>query len=106
LKNQNRNLGILLLLGMVLAFIGFFLLFFLESIVSIALIIVGLVLFYGSGRKANVFNRERYIGPVPAATAPSPPPLPDTVLVRCDFCGTVQPYSDKCVQCGAPLTRP
>ena len=105
MSKQNRNLGVLLLLGIVLLVVGVFAVF-VAFTVSILLIVVGSALFFYAGRKANVFNRMPYVGPIPAATAPSAPPLPDTVLVKCSFCGTVQPYREKCAQCGAPLPRP
>jgi hypothetical protein len=46
------------------------------------------------------------VQPVPEAPAFSGPPPPDTVLVECNFCGTIQPFKQTCVRCGAPLPRP
>ena len=51
-------------------------------------------------------RRAVVLRPISEATAFSAPPLPDTVVVRCEFCGTTQPFREKCVQCGAPLPRP
>jgi hypothetical protein len=70
-------------------------------IVGLALVVVarpsGVRMYGGRG------NVQR---PASGETAFSPPPLPDTVVVKCQFCGTSQPFRENCVQCGAPLPRP
>ncbi len=44
--------------------------------------------------------------PYTEQTAFPPPPPPDTVLVRCTYCNTSQPFREKCENCGAPLPKP
>src|SRR5205807_8756774 len=44
--------------------------------------------------------------PYTEQTAFSPPPPPDTILVKCESCGMNQPFTAKCVGCGAPLPKP
>lgn len=44
--------------------------------------------------------------PSSETTAFAPPPPPDTVMVKCDYCGTEQTWRETCVQCGAPLPKP
>ncbi len=39
-------------------------------------------------------------------TAFPPPPPPDTILVKCPYCNTSQPFQEKCANCGAPLPKP
>ncbi|MBI3858827.1 MAG: hypothetical protein HY296_01090 [Thaumarchaeota archaeon] len=54
-------------------------------------------------------NLSRFPGvqrPVTEATAFQPPPPPDTVLVKCPYCGTVQKFQKACSSCGGPLPRP
>jgi len=35
-----------------------------------------------------------------------PPRPPDTVMVKCGFCGTEQTWHYECIRCGAPLPKP
>jgi hypothetical protein len=44
--------------------------------------------------------------PTSESTAFPPPPPPDSVLVKCQYCGTAQPFKEKCSNCGAPLPKP
>ncbi len=44
--------------------------------------------------------------PYTQQTAFSPPPPPDTILVKCEYCGMSQLFKEKCVGCGAPLPKP
>ena len=44
--------------------------------------------------------------PTSESTAFSPPPPPDSVLVKCQYCGTAQPFRELCSNCGAPLPKP
>ncbi len=75
-----------------------------NPIVGVLIIGAGFVLLI-AGR--GTWNRRAVVlRPISEATAFSAPPLPDTVVVRCEFCGTTQPFREKCVQCGAPLPRP
>jgi hypothetical protein len=52
-------------------------------------------------------NRSRPIQrPTSESTAFPPPPPPDSVLVKCQYCGTAQPFREQCSNCGAPLPKP
>jgi len=44
--------------------------------------------------------------PLSEATSFPPPPPPDTVMVKCEYCGTEQIWKETCVQCGAPMPKP
>src|SRR5436853_7022461 len=44
--------------------------------------------------------------PYTQQTAFSPPPPPDTILVKCEYCGMTQPSKEKCSGSGAPLPTP
>jgi hypothetical protein len=44
--------------------------------------------------------------PVFQDTSFPPPPPPDTVMVKCQYCGTQQVWKETCVKCGAPLPKP
>ncbi|HME19729.1 MAG TPA: hypothetical protein VKF15_08350 [Nitrososphaerales archaeon] len=44
--------------------------------------------------------------PLSEATSFPPPPPPDTVMVKCEYCGTEQTWRENCVQCGAPMPKP
>ena len=44
--------------------------------------------------------------PLLQSTAFPPPPPPDTVMVKCEYCGTQQIWKGNCVKCGAPLPKP
>ena len=44
--------------------------------------------------------------PISESTAFPPPPPPDSVLVKCQYCGTAQPFRELCSNCGAPLPKP
>ena len=33
-------------------------------------------------------------------------PPPDTVMVKCEFCGTQQMWKETCMKCGAPPPKP
>jgi hypothetical protein len=50
--------------------------------------------------------RGRVQRPFSETTAFPPPPPPDTVMVKCEYCGTQQTWRETCVQCGAPLPKP
>jgi cytochrome c oxidase assembly factor CtaG len=79
-------------------FTGFMAVFFLFFLVIIVLIVVGAARAFSS--------RGRIQRPLSESTAFPPPPPPDTVMVKCNYCGTEQKWSEKCVQCGAPLPKP
>jgi hypothetical protein len=68
-------------------------------------IIVALVVVVAFARSMSGWNRgvQR---PVSEATAFPPPPPPDTVMVKCQYCGTQQVWKETCVKCGAPLPKP
>ena len=89
--------------GVVLAVIGL--------IVANASLVLGLVLVM-AGALLLAMGRgylnagSVVIRPVSEATAYPAPPPPDTIMVKCEFCGTVQPFKEKCVECGAPLPKP
>jgi len=51
-------------------------------------------------------SRGRIQRPISETTAFPPPPPPDTVMVKCEFCGTQQMWKETCVKCGAPLPKP
>ncbi|QQG48354.1 MAG: hypothetical protein HY247_06290 [archaeon] len=44
--------------------------------------------------------------PISDQTAFPPPPPPDSVMVKCQYCGTSQRFSKACMNCGAPLPKP
>lgn len=44
--------------------------------------------------------------PTSESTAFPPPPPLDSVLVKCQSCGTAQPFGERCSNCGAPLPKP
>ena len=90
-------------LGLVIVFVGFLLVEG-NSVLGIAIIIAGAFLVV-MGRRTLSFG-NRVTRPTSTATAYPAPPPPDTIMVKCEFCGTVQPFKEKCVNCGAPLPRP
>jgi len=66
--------------------------------IVIVIIIVGMAVAVKRGS-----NVQR---PSTQQTAYPPPRPPDTVLVKCPYCGTSQPFARGCVNCGAPLPKP
>src|SRR5207244_13585214 len=44
--------------------------------------------------------------PYTQQTAFSPPPPPDTILVKCEYCGMNQPFKEQRVGCGPHLPKP
>jgi len=44
--------------------------------------------------------------PMTGATSFPPPPPPDTIMVKCEYCGTEQTWRETCIQCGAPMPKP
>ena len=74
-------------------FPGIFFLFF----VVIVIIIIA---------NAATQSRSNIQRPYTQQTAFPPPPPPDTILVRCPYCMTNQPFKEKCENCGAPLPKP
>ena len=44
--------------------------------------------------------------PLTEAASFPPPPPPDTVMVKCEYCGTQQTWRQNCVKCGAPVPKP
>ena len=58
------------------------------------------------GAARSLSSRGTVQRPSSEQTSFAPPPPPDTVLVKCDYCGTEQRWSEKCSRCGAPLPRP
>jgi hypothetical protein len=54
----------------------------------------------------GLYGGRRVQRPMTEATAFPPPPPPDTVMVKCDYCGTAQTWKETCVKCGAPLPKP
>jgi hypothetical protein len=52
------------------------------------------------------FSRAGVQRPMTEVTAFPPPPPPDTVLVKCQYCGTEQTWRETCVKCGAPIPKP
>ena len=105
-KKTGSNAASLWLLGAVAVFAGL-LIADANPIVGVLTIGVGFVLLIAGRGSWGAWNgRGGVVRPTSQATAFSAPPLPDTVLVKCDFCSTVQPFREKCVHCGAPLPRP
>lgn len=82
--------------GMGVTLPGFILIFG----VVIVVIIVGIVMAVASRRGSNVQR------PSTQQTAYPPPRPPDSVLVKCPYCGASQPFAHACVNCGAPLPKP
>lgn len=66
--------------------------------VVIVMVIVGMAA--AAGRRSTVQR------PSTQQTAYPPPRPPDSVLVKCPYCGTSQPFAHSCVNCGAPLPKP
>ncbi len=66
--------------------------------------IVIIIIIIGVARAASW--RGTVQRPLSETTAFAPPPPPDTVTVRCDYCGTRQTWRESCVKCGAPLPKP
>jgi hypothetical protein len=71
--------------------------FFLFFIIIIIIVIVA----NAAGQGGSRIQR-----PYTAQTAFPPPPPPDTLLVKCPYCNTSQPFREKCENCGAPLPKP
>jgi hypothetical protein len=55
---------------------------------------------------ARSFSKGGVQRPMTEATAFPPPPPPDTVMVKCQYCGTEQTWRENCVKCGAPIPKP
>ncbi|MGD1055237.1 MAG: hypothetical protein ABR867_04040 [Nitrososphaerales archaeon] len=51
-------------------------------------------------------NRGSIQRPLSEATSFPPPPPPDTVMVKCEYCGTEQAWKETCIKCGAPMPKP
>jgi hypothetical protein len=51
-------------------------------------------------------NRSSIQRPLSEATSFPPPPPPDTVMVKCEYCGTEQAWKETCIKCGAPMPKP
>ena len=75
------------------AFIPFFI-----FIIFILIIVVGIVRFVSSSNRVQ--------RPLSEVTAFPPPPPPDTVMVKCEYCGTEQVWKENCIKCGAPMPKP
>lgn len=79
-------------------FFGFFPIFIFFFFVVVIIIIFGM---------AKTFSTAgRVQRPVIDGTSFPPPPPPDTVMVRCEYCGTQQTWRQNCLRCGAPLPKP
>jgi hypothetical protein len=72
---------------------GIFILFF--------IVIVIVIVANAAGQGRSGIQR-----PYTEQTAFPPPPPPDTILVKCPYCNTSQPFREKCQNCGAPLPKP
>lgn len=81
--------------GFMFDFSGIFIIFF---VVVVLIIIIGIA--------AASSSRRRVQRPLTEDTDFPPPPPPDTVLVKCQYCGTSQTWRENCMHCGAPLPRP
>jgi hypothetical protein len=66
--------------------------------------IVFILVVIGIARSAS--SRRTIQRPLSETTRFAPPPPPDTVMVKCNYCGTQQTWRETCVQCGAPLQKP
>ncbi len=75
-----------------------------SSVFWLFFVLVLIIIVIGAARSLSY--RGSVQRPLSEATSFPPPPPPDTVLVKCDYCGTEQKWSEKCLQCGAPLPRP
>jgi len=73
-------------------------------LVSLFFVIVVIVIAVAIAR--GVSGRSRIQRPLSETTSFPPPPPPDTVMVKCEYCGTEQTWRETCAQCGAPLPKP
>ncbi len=72
------------------------------QITGIVLVFVGMI----GGLVLSVSGAGPWLRRPPASSIPPPPPPPDTAMVKCPYCGVVQPYGEKCNNCGALLPPP
>lgn len=75
-------------------------------LVSVLFVIVFLLIVVGIVAGAMRSRPRPIQRPTSESTAFSPPPPPDSVLVKCQYCGTAQPFRELCSNCGAPLPKP
>jgi hypothetical protein len=77
-----------------------------SSLFWVFFVVLFLMIVVGTVARA-MRNRSRPIQrPTSESTAFPPPPPPDSVLVKCQYCGTAQPFRELCSNCGAPLPKP
>ncbi|MGD0478054.1 MAG: hypothetical protein ABSB29_07805 [Nitrososphaerales archaeon] len=69
-------------------------------------LVVFLVIVVGIIARAMRSRSRPIQRPTSESTAFPPPPPPDSVLVKCQYCGTAQPFRELCSNCGAPLPKP
>jgi hypothetical protein len=89
----------IVLIAFVLFVIGIF-------VSSYAFILFVIVLIVGAAVAASGRSVGGVQRPTSESTAYMPPPMPDTVMVKCQYCGTSQTYRANCLTCGAPLPAP
>lgn len=77
--------------------------FYLVWAVFVVIFVVAVVRIVAGVMKSRPRSIQR---PISESTAFSPPPPPDSVLVKCQYCGTAQPFRELCSNCGAPLPKP
>lgn len=76
------------------------------SFVLVPLFFVFVVIVIAVSVARGLSKRGRVQRPLSEATSFPPPPPPDTVMVKCEYCGTEQTWKEMCVQCGAPMPKP
>jgi hypothetical protein len=74
------------------------------GLASLFFVIVFIVIVVAIARSPS--RRGRVQRPLSEVTAFPPPPPPDTVMVKCEYCGTEQTWKETCVRCGAPMPKP
>lgn len=73
------------------------------GLVSLFFVIIFIIIVVAIVRSLS--RRGRVQRPLSEITS-FPPPPPDTVMVKCEYCGTEQTWKETCVQCGAPMPKP